>query len=469
MICAALMAQQRFQQLLEFLTTLNQVNGDSPNTLDQRRRLLRSCLQDFMSGPVLEMSAGTAMLREVQDSSIPQWMKDDVITAVENKMCQNESVGKKARHGLQKNMFLFNYFGEKEWGVLMSENKGLDPKLQVIKGRCVAIGLTHPTEPTCVLANAILHLASHTGAIEDFQVDKRKAFGLLKEIKTLVKLGSKRACHSGIAIYPADPQDLPQQLRDRAYQNEPAVQCPLDVSMIQELATTLPARDTHHDIRAKHSFKSRSQCDDNMGSMVGSLLCNGLLAGLFQGGGSGLNGLNGVNLQMLGNGAQKRKYGQLAIEDGKLQVDEAGTKPEDKNDQEPNAVQSAEASKPKGIDGMAAIIADQLVANSSEKNGKATKPTKSKGKANAKASAKSKVKQVASGGSASLKSLVFPGTAGRDPIYFGDVATIYTCPKSSNWRVKKNTDKKDKAFSWKKEDPKLVWTRVVKYVEALSK
>lgn len=467
------MAQQRFQQLLEFLTTLTEVNGDATNSMDQRRRLLRGCLRDFVSGPPVTVAEGTAMLRQVQDSSIPQWMKAEVISSLENKMVQNEDASR-PRTDMQKNIFLYNYFDQKEWGLLMNENKSLDPKLHVIKGRCIAIGLTNPTEPTYVLANAILHVASHTGPIENLQVDSQKSLGVLKELKSMVKLGCKRVHHSGIVFYPADPADLPREIRENAYRHGPAVPCPLDVTAITDLALTLPARDTHHEIRSRRSFgRPRSLCDENMSAMVGQWVCNNLLGGFAQGGGG-----NGFNLQMLGNGASKRKHHQLAIEDAKPHEaapgpheaapgpDEAGPKQDDNQGPGVQEQSQAQVSNPKGIDGMAASIAHQLEANASEKKGQSNK---SKPKAKAKANAKKKVQKIVSGGSDNVKSLAFPGTTAQDPIYHGDVCTIYTCPKSSSWRVKKTNDKKDKAFSWKKEDPKTVWARVVKHVETLSK
>ena len=42
--------------------------------------------------------------------------------------------------------------------------------------------------------------------------------------------------------------------------------------------------------------------------------------------------------------------------------------------------------------------------------------------------------------------------------------TIYTSATSSKWRVLVQGDKLDKAFSWKREDPELVWGKVVSYV-----
>ena len=62
----------------------------------------------------------------------------------------------------------------------------------------------------------------------------------------------------------------------------------------------------------------------------------------------------------------------------------------------------------------------------------------------------------------------YPGTKEQEAMHL-DFCTVYTCPKSFNWRVKKQGEKTDKAFSWRKEDPLKVWERVEKYLETLSK
>ena len=64
--------------------------------------------------------------------------------------------------------------------------------------------------------------------------------------------------------------------------------------------------------------------------------------------------------------------------------------------------------------------------------------------------------------------MAFPGTYVQEPMHL-DHCTVYTCPKSFNWRVKKTGEKVDKAFSWRKDGPEEVWKRVVKYIEGLSK
>ena len=55
--------------------------------------------------------------------------------------------------------------------------------------------------------------------------------------------------------------------------------------------------------------------------------------------------------------------------------------------------------------------------------------------------------------------LGFPGTKPTSPIHYAGY-TIYVCPQSSNFRVKKDGEKKDKAFSWKSCEATKTWDRV---------
>ena len=62
------------------------------------------------------------------------------------------------------------------------------------------------------------------------------------------------------------------------------------------------------------------------------------------------------------------------------------------------------------------------------------------------------------------KVLAFPGVDRTPPVCL-EKATIYTTNHS--WRVKKTGERKDKAFSFKIRDPKMVWAQLVEYVEGL--
>ena len=61
--------------------------------------------------------------------------------------------------------------------------------------------------------------------------------------------------------------------------------------------------------------------------------------------------------------------------------------------------------------------------------------------------------------------LGFPGAKPTSPIHYAGY-TIYVCPQSSNFRVKKDGEKKDKAFSWKSCEATKTWDRVVDFLTA---
>ena len=60
----------------------------------------------------------------------------------------------------------------------------------------------------------------------------------------------------------------------------------------------------------------------------------------------------------------------------------------------------------------------------------------------------------------------FPGTAAQAPLRF-EQATVYTATKDKAWRVKQVGVRVDRAFSWKREEPEVVWRRVVQHLRSL--
>ena len=77
------MAAERLKDLLTFLGTLTGIKGCERN--DSQQKLLQSCICDFKGGPPIELSQGTAMLEQVKSATIPGWMKDCVVQAVEKR------------------------------------------------------------------------------------------------------------------------------------------------------------------------------------------------------------------------------------------------------------------------------------------------------------------------------------------------------------------------------------------------
>ncbi|CAK9077864.1 unnamed protein product [Durusdinium trenchii] len=436
------MASKRLKDLLSFLSSLSGLK-DAPRSMEQQQRLVEGCLQDFVTGPKIEMTEGTEMVNWVTAASIPYWMREQVLRAVQDKVLADQTNQKEPAKGkrqpLQRNLHLFHYFTEEEWGVMRSETQGLNAKLQILKNRCQFIGLTCPTEPTYVLANVILHLAAHNGPPETFQIDTRKAFRVLRDVKTVIKSGSKKGQHSGLEVYPSDPKGLPDAIKQTAYCNAQPVACPLDIDTIESLAMSFPCRETHGDVRrAGHSGVSlrSSHRDDGLRD----ILCNALLDRFM--GGSG--GSQPEALTIFGNGQSFKKRGKqpLALEDGFVDG------PEDKKCK---TTVSPEVTEVIPEDGLPKAVEVEMELHC-ETNG----------------SEKPKPRSVDDMALAIREhSMKFPGTKAAKP-YHLEEATIYTCPNSQSWRVKKTGDKKDRAFSWKKEDPKSTWKRVVGYLEEIA-
>ena len=78
-----------------------------------------------------------------------------------------------------------------------------------------------------------------------------------------------------------------------------------------------------------------------------------------------------------------------------------------------------------------------------------------KAKAKAKAEAKAKPKPTGSGLPLALE---FPGEDRKEPFRYGQSVIYFS---SGLFRLKEHTsDRKDKAYSYKREDPETVWHRV---------
>lgn len=453
------MAAERLKDLLTFLGTLTGIKGCERN--DSQQKLLQSCICDFKGGPPIELSQGTAMLEQVKFATIPGWMKDCVVQAVEEKMVRSvatPTAGQGQRKQMQRNMHLHNYFNQEEWDMLQNPRLSLDTKLETLGKRFGALGLTCASEPTYVLANAILHIAVHTGPPETIRVDMRKALNILKDLKLVVKTKTKRVTHSGILIYPANPSELAADFLKEAYAELP-VKCPLDVAMITNLAEEFPARKTKGTITGQNR-STGFQRDEGLKEWLGTMVMNNFLN--MNGNMASGSEASVLPLTMGVNRGVKRTHSQLALEDGTTENGKQNLDNEEKQNEEKKSegkgVHDAKDKVPqnpaKTIEQMAEDIQHQLEAN----KGKHDKTEKPK----AAAKAKTQVKKKDCG------DLTFIGTSEQPAKHVGN-ATIYTCPKSSSWRVKKTGDKKDKAFSWKKEAPKDVWKKVMAYVKEINK
>ena len=465
--CSAAMASGRLKDLLEFLSVMQSQPGEYSE--EKQARLLDACLRDFLVGPKVPMAEGTLMAKDVQEASIPQEMKDRVIACLQDKMLEDKGSTRKEGkrgNGTQNHRYLMNYFTKEEWDELRSDAKSTNSKIQVLKERFMKIGLRNPAEPTFVLANAILHVAAYQGPIDMMECDLNKAFDVLKDIKAIHRASLKRMMSSGIDDYPEVPSAMDAELFNQAYRHGPPVQCPLDVAVIQKLADWMPARGTHGEV-ARSKVKLGTMGQNSMfgqDAMMGRMMCNAFMDRFFN------NQPSGGSAHIEENRSLKRRKSLLALEDVKKHEEpapdikkEAASKEAEKNENEDDQRDAGTAT----VDSMAANIQAQLADNKGPKDTKpaAKKPPKRKNqdKTKDKKVQESKVSKSKVCG----KKLKFPGTTAQGAIHL-DACTIYTCPKSSNWRVKKNGDKKDRAFSWKKDKPSEVWERVIAFVSELQ-
>eukprot|EP00438_Fugacium_kawagutii_P009346 Skav225347 [mRNA] locus=scaffold250:3861:5297:+ [translate_table: standard] len=478
------MADKRLKEMLDFLSALRTsgANMDDDETVKQtQQQMLQSCLVDLRDAPSIRTPQFTQMLKDLQDADIPEWMREDIRTCVQNKVLQqpNPENLKPANNKTQRHMHLHNFLTQEEWTTLRSSSQSANTKLHVLCKRFQLLRLTCPSEPTCVLAISILVLSSHQGAPEELQVSHQRTFKVLEDFKATLKIVTKRTKRSDLLIYPDSPRDLPQEMFKEAYPGGGVpTECPLDVRVLNFLSEDLPARKS----RATLSNKQRS-FHQNDGFNLQEILHNPMLARMLQ----ALQQPQDDLIQMLPT--KKKKIAlQLMNDEAPAPMDfgsqqKAITAGEDPaaNAETPEvpAADAAKESFPdpaaktieketqpaKSIDEMAAQVQRQLAHNKSpaakvdpeDSNGTAPKSNK-KGKGKGKGSGKTPKTIKKPNG------LKCPGTKACDPIHWGKY-TIYTCPKSFNWRVKRDGEKKDKAFGWKSGE-KQAWERLVEFVNA---
>lgn len=434
------MAAKRLTDLLDFLTSLGTViSDDDPEKKDKQKALLRGCLVDFKTGPPIEVQEGTNMLEEVKHAKFPQWMREEVAGAVQEKIMAGVGGGeeKKRRSCMQRNLHLYNYLTTGEWNDLSSSCTSFESKMRVIGKRFQLLGLVNPSEPTFVLANIVLQLSFCQGNPD--KIDEKKHYATLKDLKLVVKNICKRTTHSGIAVYPEDPKTL-GTIWEKAYSEEPPAKCAYDTTVLMDLTDGLPARCTHRSVRPGKS--KGFQRDEGAQHM----LANYLLANMFQGGQQEMGAL--CNLQF----NQPNKKRALALMDRPDKPDEGDEDTPPKPPKNCDEKKSDETTPPpvsaaaKGVDQMAEEIQKQLEANKGEKKEtQATKP------GNQKVNPPKTTKKT--GVAKAFSKAAFPGTGAAAPKHFEN-ATIYTCPNSSSWRVKKQGTKRTEPFLGRRRNQK---------------
>ena len=469
----SLMAAQRMKDMLAFLATLKAVAADGSSSFQEaHRKILESCLVD-LKDLNLSMPDATSILRDVQAAEIPVWMKDGIVECVQQKVANGSVNGsgpvkKVAHNALQKNLHLQHYLTAEEWEILQGK-QGCNVKILALCKRFVALGLTCPSELTSVLAISLLLLASHQGAPENLTVDGMKVYHMLQDFKSAVKNCSKSRKRSELLLYPPCPQELPEALFKAAYPaGQVPVKNPLDEWALKALTADLPARNTRTVVRGTRHAPSPT-CTGNVGSQVLSML-EQMLAGQAP--------RKQLGLTYLTN---KRKQ-PLAIMNGPAEVEASPApspspepaKPKLEDTPQVKETIPVEVTPPKTVDAMAASVRAQLqhnkgsgkrLADSQEPEASTQKAKVAKKTTKKAAKAKSKKPTTSPKPTSGECTLPFPGTKAQKPIHHSGF-TIYVCPKSFNFRAKRDGEKKDKAFSWKASEPTAAWANLLEHVSA---
>lgn len=449
------MAAKRLKDTLDFLTALKSsgVETESNDKVQQsQENMLQSCLSDLKNTPAISMTEATQMLKDVQGANIPQWMQreiqDCVLTLTADKPREQDEGGQTAKNKLQLNKYLENYFTEEEWNTLRSSSHSQNTKLQVVCNRFRLLGLTCPREVTSVLGLSIVLLAGHQGPPENLIVAHHRTRSMLEDFKTMTKNITKRTRRSDILLYPMYPHELPEDIYNTAYPDgDTPVKCPLDIGALQMLAEDLPARNTRATLsnKRKNNFHRDDYIKENLFSQQLMEFMRNQLA---------LPNEQHAEVRLL----RRKRPLPLALMDGSLE-EHPGEAPERKEAK--NTETTPEPEKPqaealpvdtppnKSLEEMERKVREQLEHNKTPPAKRSNETEKKTSPAQPKAKKPKKEKQPPKTSPKTKCNLKYPGVEAQDPIHFGDYR-IYTCPKSSNWRVQKKVKKRTKLLAGRK-------------------
>ena len=451
--------------------------------------MMRGCLKDLELGPPVSMAAAQTMLENLGKAGLPASMQSAIAAAISAKVAapdaqaaDPEARAQKPRKSQQCHRYLQHFLCESDWKSLQG-HAAFQAKQQTLAKRLVAMGLTNPTEGTYVLGVAVLYLSQHAGPAETLQVSPQDALSTLEDLKGKLRAWAKRGTHSGLSEYPKEPKELPQQLYNTAFAVEGPASCPLDEDQLLALADWLPARKSKATLlvtkHARSMFEGMpSQVQQQMWMMQMQLQAaqahrdDNPLPGLTflprkAKQPQALQNASASSSPEKGGDSQTARAEELpaekpAAETGVLQQQPQLALPAPETAAAPEAGES--------VDRMAELVQQHLQNKRKEPSDKDGKPSKAAKvpKAAPKKKAEPKPKQADTATKAKSATNKLPtkaSTEARDPITL-EKCSVYTCPKSQNWRVKLHGERKDKAFSWKSGTAEA-WTRLKAYVQGL--
>ena len=436
----------------------------------------------------LPVAVATEFLRDLGTGPFTEANKRVLVTALNGVASGNTEApsgsptGRAARANLQKHNYIQNYLTANDWEILQNPKIDFNTKARTVIARISSLGINHPTEGTMVLLTALLYLAAHQGPPGTLQVSANTAYSTLCDLKVILRNWRSRA-QATLQDYPQDPQELKLELGAlyaTAYAEGEPVASRVDERGLQALRACIPARKTHTSVGTPMRMNSK---DQDITGVLGQILRQ---ATTDQGGIPGLTIFNrGQQGMRLGN--QRASPGPLALTDGSPdQGVPAHTFPQPSSSAATDVRVATAAAINEGLPATSKVDAPEIAGSEQAKNvadmaadllkklGKKSamdavkkRPASSHATPKEGPSHKAMKKEKPSAKSTKKDSdtddwAKFPGIKQEPPKYYKNMK-IYTSTKSTSWRVQKKGDKKDKAFSWKK-DPEEVWKQMVAYV-----
>ena len=97
--------------MLNFLIALDQSGFKADETIkDTQSKMLQGCFVDLQQTPNITIQEATTMLHDVKAAGIPDWMREEVAKAAQNKVAATAAEGqcsqKQSKNMTQKNLHL---------------------------------------------------------------------------------------------------------------------------------------------------------------------------------------------------------------------------------------------------------------------------------------------------------------------------------------------------------------------------
>ena len=101
----------RLKDMLNFLIALDQSGFKADETIkDTQSKMLQGCFVDLQQTPNITIQEATTMLHNVKAAGIPDWMREEVAKAAQNKVAATAAEGqcnqKQSKNMTQKNLHL---------------------------------------------------------------------------------------------------------------------------------------------------------------------------------------------------------------------------------------------------------------------------------------------------------------------------------------------------------------------------